>query len=234
MMQAMSRRYQAEKRLDLDPDSLSERDRLAGPQCMFMLPSITVHGDFNFDKASYRLPVERDKQNREARVALIRFLDGTQTGRISTEDLKFGFARIIHIPDHDVADAEHMIDEVVRHAQRAVQDLMLDGAPRKDDDVLTKEFRVFLTYLQGYVDMWEIFSEADSKGNETVDLDEFISAAPKLKEWGLKDPALMKNPASVFAQIDVDESGYVTFGEFADFCVQQGLVEEVTKDLRMT
>lgn len=229
MLQVLSRRFQEER--EPDPETMDERDRCISTHVMFTLPSMEEStGSFKWDKVSYRLPVERDRQSREYRIALLKFLDRENSGRMSIPDLKLGFARIVSMPG--LVDPEHMLDEVVRHAQRAVQDLMLDGAPRKDDDVLTKEFRVFLTFLQGYLDLWEIFFEVDNSSDEMVTLDEFIQAAPKLKEWGLKDPALMKNPAHLFAQIDEDESGFVTFGEFADFCVRKGLMEEVANDLR--
>lgn len=235
MMNSLSKRYQQDnKNKETTFDELDPRDAITGKQVIFTLPQMSAEGELVFDKVSYRLPTSRDKAGFAARVALLKFLDSGNTGRMSIEDLKFGFARIISMPGMN-ADVEEMLEDVITLAQKAVQELMLDGAPRKDDDVLTKEFRVFLTYLQGYVDMWEIFRETaqeDDNGEAYLDLEEFIDAAPRLREWGLRDPALIKNTKQVFDQIDVDESGTITFGEFADYCVVQGLMEDVAKDLR--
>merc|ERR1719401_2049346 len=107
-----------------------------------------------------------------------------------------------------------MLDEVARLAQAAVASLMLEGAPRDDEYVLAKEFRVFLMFLQGYLDLWEIFGEVEKDERDMISLNEFILAAPKLKAWGFNDPALLQSPELVFSQIDEDESGAITFGEF--------------------
>lgn len=231
MMQSLAHRHQKRKGPEADPASMNARDKLVESRVTFTLPSGSSL-DGAVYKASYKLPVERDKPSREARVALLKMLDSTNSGKMSIEELKFGFTRIVKIPGVD--DVDEILDEVLRLAQRAVQDLMLDGAPRKEDDVHTKEFRVFLTYLQAYMDMWEIFTDADQANSETIDLDKFCKAAPKLKEWGLTDPALTRNPLQVFQQIDVDDSGLITFSEFADFCVKAGdLMEDGFKDLQI-
>lgn len=215
---------------EVDEETMDERDKLVSNNVTFNLPSVNENGNLTWDKVSYRLPIERSKQARDLRNSLLKFLDSANTGKMLIDDLKIGFARIVMMPGVD--DPDHMLDEVIRHSQRAVQDLMLDGAPRHNDDIITKEFRVFLMFLQGYMDLWEIFFEVDESGDEMVMLSEFCMCAPKLQAWGMKDPALAKQPAMVFAQIDKDESGYVTFGEFADFCIRKGLMEEVAKDLQ--
>lgn len=228
MLQVLTRRYKDVG--EADQSTMDDRDKCVSSHVVFTLPTADEHGNFTWDTVSFRLPVDRDKQSREARMSLLKYMDSTNSGRILTEDLKLGLARIVSMPGLD--NPEHMLDEVVTHAQRAVSDLMLDGMPRNDDDILSKEFRIFLTTLQGYMDLWEIFFEVDDSGDELVRLEEFIKAAPKLVEWGMKDPALTKNPEHLFGQIDKDESGYVTFGEFADFCVRKGLMEEIAKEAR--
>lgn len=199
-------------------------------QVVFTLPTSNKGGGFTWDKVAYKLPTFKDKASRESRAHLLNYLDRSNDGRISIEELKLGLARVINMPGQE--SPESMLDEVVLLSQRAVQGLMLDGAPRLSDDVITKEFRVFLTFLQGYIDLWEIFYEVECAEEGMFMLQEFTQCVSRLRAWGVDDPALVQNPTHVYSQIDRDGSGYITFPDFADFCVRKGLMDEIVQDLR--
>mmetsp|Transcript_8442 Transcript_8442/g.13499 ORF Transcript_8442/g.13499 Transcript_8442/m.13499 type:complete len:323 (-) Transcript_8442:43-1011(-) len=212
------------------PEVTAEREQAIVEQVMFTLPSVDADGNIRWDNMSYRLPTEKDKQSYIDRTALLKFLDRDNTGRIPIDQMKIGLSRIVSMPGMD--DPEHILDEVCSLAQRAVADLMLQGVPRNSEDILAKEFRVFLMFLQGYLDLWEIFYDIDRLHDEMITLEEFATSAMKLREWGLKDPALNKNPEHIFNQIDEDGSGFISFGEFADYCVRKGMMDDLATDLR--
>lgn len=228
MMGIMQRRWK-EDNMDC-PEVTAEREQAIAEQVMFTLPSVDVDGNIRWDHMSYKLPTERDRQSYNDRIALLRFLDRDNTGRIPIDQMKAGLSRIVNMPGMD--EPEHILDEVCILAQSAVADLMLQGVPNNSDDILAKEFRVFLMFLQGYLDLWEIFYDIDKEHDEMITLVEFSTAAVKLEEWGLKDHALSKNPENVFNQIDEDVSGFISFGEFADYCVRRGIMDDVATDLR--
>jgi len=227
MREVITRKYK-DVVIEVDETLMDARDKCVSNNVIFNLPTADANGNFTWTVVTYRLPCDRTPQSKNDRASLLKYMDTDNSGLMTLDDIKVGFARIVKMPGLD--DPEEMLDEVTGLAHRALQDLMLDGAPRPENDVNSKEFRVFLAILQGYLDLWEIFFEVDDSGDAMVMMEEFVLAAPKLADWGMKDPALRTDPESIFASIDRDGSGYVTFGEFADFCVRKGLLEDVRAD----
>lgn len=112
---------------------------------------------------------------------------------------------------------------------------MLDGSNASKEDTETishKEFRVFLIFLQRYLELYEIFMAIDESEDGEISVEEFAVAVPRLAAWGLHDPQIARNPEVAFRKMDKDGGGTVTFQEFAEFCVRQGLIEEVEKEIR--
>merc|ERR1719217_1195699 len=96
MVQVLSRRYQETR--EADPETMDERDKIVANRVIYTLPIVNDLGYLNWDKVSYKLPQGREKEEKESRKALLKFLDSTNTGRMSIDDLKNGFARIVTMP----------------------------------------------------------------------------------------------------------------------------------------
>lgn len=198
---------------------------------VFHLPTVDEHGGLNWDLSTYALPTGRDKESREARVNLFKYLDASANGSVGLVELKAGFSGMVSVPGN--MDAKTLLSHGLEKAFEAVQDLMLDGFnSEKSDEISGREFRVFLIFLQRYLELYEIFCSIDNSSDQMIAVEEFVKAIPKLEAWGMNDPLIIRNPEAAFRRMDKDGSGSVTFPEFAAFCVRQGLVEEVDREIR--
>lgn len=209
----------------------SEKD--PNKSVVFHLPSQDEFGGMNWDLTTYALPTGRDKDSRDARRQLFKYIDTGGDGTIRMSELKSSFVSLVSVPGR--MDARQLVSHGVDRAFLAVQELMLDGMQPTHEEAETvspKEFRVFLIFVQRYLELYEIFLTIDNSEDQTIDVEEFTCALPKLESWGLTDPALAKNPEQAFRKIDKDGSGEVNFMEFAEYCLRQGLIEEVEKEIR--
>mmetsp|Transcript_148086 Transcript_148086/g.261101 ORF Transcript_148086/g.261101 Transcript_148086/m.261101 type:complete len:319 (-) Transcript_148086:60-1016(-) len=200
---------------------------------IFHLPRVDEHGGMNWDLSTFTLPTGRDKESREARKQLFKYVDSSGDGSIRLNELKSAFAGMVTVPGK--MDARTLVNHGLDRAFLAVQELMLDGMnPSKEEaeSISGKEFRVFLIFFQRYLELYEIFSSIDNSDDQMISVEEFTRALPKLETWGLNDPSISKNPELAFRKMDKDNSGEVSFPEFAEFCIRQGLIEEVEKEIR--
>lgn len=207
------------RRLGLDPEKA----------VAFSLPIVEESGEVVMSLPTFCLPTSKDKLSYEGRQALFQFIDRSGVGDLRPMDVIGGLVQITRIPG--VVHTRPLLQQTVDCAFHAVQDLMLGGPGSKQvrDAVSQREFRVLLIFIQRFLEIYETFSSIDDSLDNMLTFDEFVSALPKLKEWGIDDGT---NPETVFRRIDADGSGYVTYREFADYAVRLGLVDEVEQDLR--
>jgi hypothetical protein len=64
-----------------------------------------------------------------------------------------------------------------------------------------------------------MFEAIDTNKDKRIDAGEFAAAAKLVETWGMT----IKDPAEVFAQIDIDGGGMILFDEFADWAIRKQL-----------
>jgi hypothetical protein len=82
------------------------------------------------------------------------------------------------------------------------------------------EFRLFLVYLQQYLELWKIFDNVDSGNDRRISFEEFKTALPKLAEFGVQ---VGDDAQGEFDKIDVNGGGQVLFQEFTDWGLKKSL-----------
>jgi Ca2+-binding EF-hand superfamily protein len=88
------------------------------------------------------------------------------------------------------------------------------------------EFRLFLVYLQQYLELWKIFDDVDSGDDRRISLEEFQKALPKLAEWGIQ----VEDASGEFNKIDVNGGGQILFQEFTDWGLKKSLALSAGND----
>ncbi|KAL3935157.1 MAG: hypothetical protein SGBAC_009264, partial [Bacillariaceae sp.] len=89
------------------------------------------------------------------------------------------------------------------------------------------EFRLLFVYLKGYLELWRLFDEIDSSKDKKINRQEFQSAVPTLKKWGIP----MQNVEETFDEIDANGGGEILFDEFADWSIRKSLAVEFEVDM---
>jgi len=196
---------------------------------MYHLPELDEYGHLCWDHSTFKLPTGRDKESYTARLALFKTLDEGGDGSVSLQELKNFLPKMVEVPQSD--DPKRLLSQAVDFANTALIEMTM-GRKKQIDQVTPKEFRLFLVYLQRYCEIYELFLEidvsiVDEVGDAQLTLEEFTRAIPKLMEAGWTNPELVNNPMETFQRIDGDGSGLISFPEFANFCVRQGLDAEV-------
>ncbi|CAK9053127.1 Flagellar calcium-binding protein TB-1.7G (17 kDa calcimedin) (17 kDa calflagin) (Fragment) [Durusdinium trenchii] len=88
------------------------------------------------------------------------------------------------------------------------------------DYVEKREFRLLLKYTREYFELYQLFSQMGEKaGDKRVNLEEFKTAVPLLKEWGVD----IEDPEETFKAIDKDKGGQILFDEFANWAMKENL-----------
>ena len=64
-----------------------------------------------------------------------------------------------------------------------------------------------------------MFKGVDSGNDHRVNLEEFLSAIPKIEAWGFKG----ENPEAEFAAMDANGGGQLLFDEFSDWAIKKSL-----------
>lgn len=197
--------------------------------CVYHLPEFDEFGHLTWDDSRFRLPTERDKESYELRISLFKTLDEDGAGSLSLDELKGYLPKMVEVPGCE--NPKEMLSEAVDFANTALVEMTM-GRRRQGDDITQKEFRLFLVYLQRYCDIYEFYlsldvSDGDDGGDGELTLEEFTAALPKLKEAGWTNAKLFEDPVKTFQTIDEDGSGLIGFAEFANFCVRQGLDNEM-------
>ena len=93
----------------------------------------------------------------------------------------------------------------------------LKASSKYGDDYVSKaEFKYLVQYLREYSNYWYVFNQIDTSKDRRVSMAEFEKAAPILKDRGMRVP----NAKRVFDQIDTNNGGYILFGEFCHYAIE--------------
>jgi Ca2+-binding EF-hand superfamily protein len=154
---------------------------------------------------------------RKERRNLFDALDVDGNGYIGLAEIESGLQAQYGI--YDMFDAKAVVARSYASAKRYVPSDVRSrpGRQHNFEKIGRREFRIFLQYLHGFVELWVLFEACDTSMDMSINLLEFTQAIPKLGEWGIKIEK--GGEAKVFAEVDQDHSGAVSFSEFCAWAI---------------
>ena len=135
-------------------------------------------------------------------------------GYLSLAELDRGILQYIEIPGK-----LKVPKPVILRAFQASKDAhKSQGKESKGDDYVERsEFRLLLVWIRQYYELWQMFGLIDSNEDRRIDFQEFSSALPKLKAWGLSTD----DPKASFEECDQSGGGLLLFDEFAAWALKK-------------
>ena len=91
----------------------------------------------------------------------------------------------------------------------------------KGDYVERNEFRLLLSYLRSYLELYAAFNRVDTSDDRRVDLGEWREGVSLLAKWGIN-----LSPEEVddeFARVDKNGGGVILFDEFCEWAIAHKL-----------
>ena len=160
--------------------------------------------------------MEKDAASKKKRIKLFHTFDPNDNGYLSLAEVDRGVQDVLGLKE--LFDIKPVIIRAFNAAKRANNKKNKKNS-HGPDFVEFCEFRLLLVYLRMYLEMWEMFVQIDTSGDQRVSLDEFKQAIPLIERWGVK----IEDPKATFAKIDADGGGMILFSEFASWAIEQGL-----------
>ena len=162
---------------------------------------------------STKLPLERDQEGVAKRAKLFRDFDPNGNGYLSLAEVDKGV--------RDVLKLNVMFDckAVIMRAFEAAKKTGPKKSSLSDDYIEKNEFRIFLVYLRQYFEYYVMFDRIDTGDDKKISYDEFQKALPMIEGMGCK----ITDPAGVFASIDKNGGGQITFDEFSAWAIKAKL-----------
>jgi hypothetical protein len=173
---------------------------------------LSMPTDINWTLLNEKLPTEKspDDQSEQRRTIFDTYFDINGNGYSSLAECDKGIKELL--PNY----SDFFTSQVILRAFSAAKGINT-AASNNDDYIEFTEFRMFLSYLKKYAELWQLFDQIDVEGDRRINLDEFTKAIPKLMEYGV--PAV----DGTFQSIDTNGGGQILFVEFADWAIKQKL-----------
>jgi Ca2+-binding EF-hand superfamily protein len=160
-----------------------------------------------------KLPWGTDEESVKRRKKLFKVFDPNGNGLLSLAEVDKGVGE-------DLKMGDVICKAVIMRAFQAAKTVnQSDSKAANDDYVDFTEFRTLLLYLRQYLELWVMFEAIDTNKDKRIDAGEFAAAAKLVETWGMT----IKDPAEVFAEIDIDGGGMILFDEFADWAIRKQL-----------
>ena len=169
--------------------------------------------DFDWNALLAKLPVKKNKEEREKRRKLWRCIDANGNGVASLAELDRGIIDVLNLPQI------FNVKKPILRAFVAAKNKYKSKRKCGEDYVEWMEFRIFLVYLRQYFEYWVMFCRIDENFDKKVSLQEFKEAVPLMAEWGVK----IDNPEEEFRKIDTNNGGSVLFDEFCHYAISKEL-----------
>lgn len=160
-----------------------------------------------------KLPWGTDEESVKRRKKLFKVFDPNGNGLLSLAEVDKGVGE-------DLKMGDVICKAVIMRAYQAAKTFNQSESKAANDDYIDfTEFRTLLLYLRQYLELWVMFEAIDTNKDKRIDASEFAAAAKLVETWGMT----IKDPAEVFAEIDVDGGGMILFDEFADWAIKKQL-----------
>jgi len=194
-------------------------------------PSIDEEDDANkptcyWEKIREKLPSEKNEEQNALRKALFDGFDPNGNGYLSLAEIQRGCEQIIGLPEiYENKPVMMRAYQAARSvANKKSPETEGDGENKEGEDlgehyVERSEFRLLLLYLRNYLEVWQMFDRIDTGDDRRINLEEFQSAIPLLKTWGVE----IEDSEASFAEIDANGGGQILFDEFSHWAIQKGL-----------
>jgi len=178
----------------------------------------------DWEKIREKLPTEKTEEQKALRKDLFDGFDPNGNGYLSLAEIERGAEQNIGLPEiYENKPVMMRAYQAARSvANKKTPDDAKDGG--EDEDVgehyiERSEFRLLLVYFRKYLEVWQMFDRIDTGDDRRVNLEEFQSAMPLLKTWGVE----IEDSEASFAEIDANGGGQVLFDEFSNWAIKKGL-----------
>jgi len=166
----------------------------------------------DFSVYAKKLPVARTHEETQQRHELFTGMDQSNNGQLSLAEIELG---ILNYVGEDV----YLMKPAIKMAYKAARGI----APEEDHDddafVEFKEFRIFLSMVRQYIELYAAFDAIDSGDDDRISIKEFKSSIEMLSDWGID----VKDPEATFSEIDTNGGGQVLFEEFCRWAMNKHL-----------
>jgi Ca2+-binding EF-hand superfamily protein len=177
-------------------------------------PPSTAKGTIDWKKISAALPAGKSKLENAKRDELFSLFDPNGNKYISLAEVDKGLRDILHLDE--VFDCK----PAIMRAFQAAKDVNTNSKARLGKDYVTRsEFRVLLSYLRKYFELFVMFDRIDTGDDRRINAQEFADAVGMLKTWGVN----ISSPYTEFNNIDKNGGGQILFDEFCHWAIPKAL-----------
>jgi len=166
----------------------------------------------DFSLYAQKLPVGRREKETQQRYELFSNMDQSGNGQLSLAEIELGVLNYI-------GEDLFLMKPAMKMAYKAARGI---GPDEDHDDkafVEFKEFRIFLSMVRQYIELYAAFDAIDSGDDARISIVEFESSIEMLSTWGIQ----VKDPVATFSEIDVNGGGQVLFNEFCRWALKRHL-----------
>lgn len=167
-----------------------------------------------------QLPTEKTAEHKEKRKALFSSFDPNANGYLSLAEVDKGCLEL------SVGLPKPVIMRAFQAANGIAQENGKNRSQHGFDYIEFCEFRLFLVYLQQYVELWKIFDDIDSGNDRRISFEEFEMALPKLSGFGVQ----VEDAQDEFNKIDTNGGGKILFEEFTGWALKKSLAPSEGND----
>lgn len=171
------------------------------------------YANFDWDKLLSKLPVAKNAEDRKKRREMFSAIDMNGNGYVSLAEIDRGIQDVLNLPE--IFNCKKPIMRAFQAAKNKYKSKSKYG----DDYIEWMEFRIFLVYLRQYFEYWVMFERVDASGDHKISLDEFKTAIPTMKKWGV----VITDPVKEFKKIDKNGGGSIMFDEFCAYAIKKNL-----------
>ncbi|XP_075247975.1 flagellar calcium-binding protein-like [Convolutriloba macropyga] len=166
--------------------------------------------DIDWDDIGEKLPLGRNKADRERRKEMFKNFDVNGNGQMAMAEIDKGIRDVLELDQ--IFDSKSVI-------LRAFQDSKASNAGGNDEYIGKKEFRVFLTKLRQYFEYYVAFNRVDVNQDNRISYTEFVDAVEKMEEW----VGNIDDVDAEFKKVNWNSSSVILFEEFVDWAIVKDL-----------
>jgi Ca2+-binding EF-hand superfamily protein len=173
----------------------------------------------DWDEFLAKFPVEKTEEEKAKRAEIFAAFDPNGNGYLSLAEIEKGCRDILRL--YELFEAK----KAIMRAYQAAKGVANTDKPTEQgaDFVERSEFRLLLKYLRDYFMLWKIFQKIDTGSDARINMDEFMTAVPKIETlFGIE----IAQPEAEFSKIDANSGGQVLFDEFSDWALKKILEAE--------
>lgn len=172
-----------------------------------------------WEEIAAKLPLEKTEEQKQERAKIFDGFDPNGNGYLSLAECDRGCRDILGLGDV-------LPKPVIMRAYQISKDIaQKDGknmSKNAGDYIERNEFRLFLVYLNRYLQLWRMFSNMDDDNDRRMTYEEFEKGINKLIEWGVT----VEDPKAKFNEIDTNNGGVILFDEFSKWAMEALLQTE--------